>query len=62
MGREEKSGLLRMHKALCVGEMIFLQKEGAELMCDGWSYFLPTVMIRSICIPFGLNHSKMSVF
>lgn len=45
---------MRMHKTLGLGGMIFFQ-EGTDLKCESWSYFLPTVMIYSICIQFGLK-------
>lgn len=62
MGLEEKSSLLRMRNALGLGGVIFLQAEGADLMCASWSCFLPTVMVPNMCILFGLNHSRTAYF
>lgn len=62
MDFEEKSSLLRMHKALGFAGMVFLQKKRADLTYESWSYFFPTMMICSIGIQFGFKHSKRVCF
>lgn len=62
MVSEEESRLLRRHKALGLGGTIFLQKRGADLMCENWSYFLPLMVSHRICIQCGSNHSERVYF